>query len=322
MKVSEISLGTMYHGSYIPKNESLKILSTSLNQGINFIDCADRYGIYDSDLDIEKCTQAETILGEFLKQNERDDLVLSSKLWFRMRESVNSGGLSRKHIREGIRKSLNNLQTDYLDIYFCHRPDRDTPLSETVSTMSALVDEGLIHYWGTSWWPPYLVERTIGIAKELGYYPPAVEEPPYNMFARFVELDLLDIAHFHGLGITAFEALWCGFLTGKYINGIPEGSRASTVTGLQRRFTSKDFQKKYYSKLKALVEVAESINIPLSHLALAWVLRRPEISSTIMGASKPEQVISNAAASEVTLSKNVLQRIEEILDNKPTSLFK
>lgn len=312
----------MYHGSYIPKDESLKVLSTALDQGINFIDCADRYGIYDSDLDIERCTQAEKILGEFLKQNERDDLVLSSKLWFRMRESVNSGGLNRKHIREGIRKSLNHLQTDYLDIYFCHRPDRDTPLSETVNTMSALVDEGLIHYWGTSWWPPYLVERTIGIAKGLGCHPPAVEEPPYSMFHRFIEVDLLDIAHFHGLGITAFEALWCGFLTGKYINGIPEGSRASILTDLQRRFTSKDFQKKYNFKLKALVEVAESINIPLSNLALAWVLRRPEISSTIMGASKPEQVTSNAAASEVTLSKNVLQRIEKILDNKPTSLFK
>jgi aryl-alcohol dehydrogenase-like predicted oxidoreductase len=106
------------------------------------------------------------------------------------------------------------------------------------------------------------------------------------------------------------------------MNGVPEGSRACVVTDLRRRFTSKDFQKKYGFKLKALVEVAESINIPLSQLALAWVLRRPEISSTIMGASKPEQVISNAAASEVTLSKNVLQRIEEILDNKPTSHFR
>ncbi len=322
MKVSEISLGTMYHGSYIQKNESLKVLRTAFDQGINFIDCADRYGIHDSNIDIEKCTQAETILGEFLKQNERDDLVISSKLWFRMQESVNSGGLSRKHIREGIRRSLNNLQTDYLDIYFCHRPDHDTPLSETVSTMSALVDEGLIHYWGTSWWPPCLVERAIGIAKELGCYPPAVEEPPYNMFNRFIEVDLLDVARFHGLGIAAFEALWCGFLTGKYMNGVPEGSRACVVTDLRRRFTSKDFQKKYSFKLKALVEVAESINIPLSHLSLAWVLQRPEISSTIMGASKPEQVISNAAASEVTLSKNVLQRIEEILDNKPTSHFR
>jgi aryl-alcohol dehydrogenase-like predicted oxidoreductase len=322
IKVSEISLGTMYHGSYIPKKKSLEVLSAALDQGINFIDCADRYGIYDSDLDIEKRTQAETILGEFLNQNERDDLVLSSKLSFQMREGVNSGGLNRKHIREGIRKSLDNLRTDYLDIYFCHRPDRDTPLSETVATMSALVDEGLIHYWGTSWWPPYLVERTIGIAKELGCYPPAVEEPPYSMFHRFIEVDLLDVAHFHGLGITAFEALWCGILTGKYICGVPEGSRASALADLQRRITSKDFRKKYDFKLKALVELAESINTPLSNLALAWVLRRPEISSTIMGASRPEHVMSNAAASEVTLSKNVLQRIEKILDNKPKSLFK
>ncbi|UCF59051.1 MAG: aldo/keto reductase [Candidatus Bathyarchaeota archaeon] len=321
MIVSEISLGTMYHGSYISKNRSQKILRAAIDEGINFIDCADRYGIYDSDLDIEKCTQAEIILGEFLKQNKRDDLVISSKLWFQMRESVNSGGLNRKHIREGIQKSLKHLQTDYLDVYFCHRPDRATPLNETIATMSTLVDEGLIHYWGTSWWPPYLIERTIGIAKELGYHTPSVEEPPYHMFGRFIEVELFDIASHHGMGIAAFEALAGGFLTGKYLQDIPKGSRADVIDSFRESVQSERIKKRN-EKIKALKDLAQSIDIPLSHLALAWVLRRPEISSTIMGASKPDQVVSNTAACDVSLDDDTLLRIEEILDNKPTSLFK
>ena len=317
MKISEISIGTMYHGSYISREDSTKVLAEALNQGINFIDCADRYGIFDSELDFDKRIRAEIILGEFLKDHDREDLVISSKVFYKMRESPNSGGLSRKHIREEINHSLAYLQTDYLDIYFCHRPDRDTPLEETITVMSRLVDEGIIHYWGTSWWPPVMIERTFALANKMGHHPPSVEQPPYHLNARFIETDLFDIANYHGLGITAFEALAGGFYTGKYIDGIPEGSRSSKT-----HFVTDEIREARKEQLQKLTEVADSLDIPLCQLALAWVLRRPEISSTIMGASRPEQVIANAGASDVTLNTDAVNQIEEILDNKPVSPFR
>ncbi|UCG01710.1 MAG: aldo/keto reductase [Candidatus Heimdallarchaeota archaeon] len=320
IKLSEISIGTMYHGSYIKREAALACLTEALNQGINFIDCADRYGIDDSELPLDQRTRAEIILGEFLQDQDRDDLVISSKVFKQLRESPNSGGLSRKHIRESIRDSLKYLQTDYLDIYYCHRPDRKTPLEETIRTMTNLIEEGLVHYWGTSWWPPFLVERTIGIAKEHGLIPPAVEEPPYHLNARFIEVELFDVANYHGLGITAFEALASGFYTGKYVDGIPNGTRFS-VEPIKKGIPTGIFEKRRPQILK-LAEVANSLEIPLSQLAIAWVLRNPEISSTIMGASKPTQVIENTGASDVSLDEETLEKMEEILDNKPTTPFR
>jgi aryl-alcohol dehydrogenase-like predicted oxidoreductase len=320
IKLSEISIGTMYHGSYIRKEAALACMNEALNQGVNFIDCADRYGIMDSELPMNQRTRAEIILGEFLKDHNRDDLIISSKVFKQLRESPNSGGLSRKHIRESINDSLKYIQTDYLDIYFCHRSDRETPLEETIRTMTNLIEEGLVHYWGTSWWSPFLVERTIGIAKEFGLIPPAVEEPPYHLNARFIEVELFDIANYHGLGITAFEALGSGFYTGKYLEGIPENSRFA-IDAIWKDIPKDLFEKRKTQLLK-LIEIANSIEIPLSQLALAWVLRRPEISSTIMGASKPEQVIENATASDVTLNDEILKLIENTLDNKPTTPFR
>ena len=149
LKLSELSIGTMSHGSFIKKEDSYKILKTAIDQGINHIDCADRYGIYDSELPFDERTRAEIVLGEFLKDYDRQDIVLSSKVWFKMKEkNINSGGLHRKHLREELANSLKYLKTDYLDIYYCHRLDRETPLEETILTMSNFIDEGLINYWG------------------------------------------------------------------------------------------------------------------------------------------------------------------------------
>ena len=320
IKLSEISIGTMYYGSYIKRDAALACLAEAVNQGINFIDSADRYGIDDSELPIAQRTRAEIILGEFLQDQDRDDLIISSKVFKQLRESPNSGGLSRKHIRESIRDSLRYLQTDYLDIYYCHRPDRETPLEETIRTMTNLIEEGLVHYWGTSWWPPFLVERTIGIAKEHGLIPPAVEEPPYHINARFIEVELFDVAKYHGLGITAFEALASGFYTGKYIDKIPDGSRFS-IELIRKEIPAGLFERRRPQILK-LMEIANSLGIPLSQLALAWVLRNPEISSTIMGASKSEQVIENTGACDVSLDEETLEKIENVLDNKPTTHFR
>lgn len=317
IKLSEMSIGTMYHGSYIPEKQSHAVLEEAVNQGINFIDCADRYGIFDSELPMEERTPAEVVLGKFLKKHGRDDLVISSKVWFQMRESPNSGGLSRKHIKEGIRNTLSNLGTDYIDIYFCHRSDRDTPLEETVSAMTNLIDDGKVHYWGTSMWPPHLIERTIAIAKEHGYIPPAVEEPPYHMMVRFIEVDLIPMAKDHGLGLTTFEALATGLLTGKYQKEIPKDSRGGTFHDIPP-----EVYEKYRKIIPRLMELAQSLDIGMNHLAIAWTLRHPEVTSSLMGARLPEQVKSNVEAIDVELSDETLKKIEEILENKPRVFYR
>lgn len=317
IKVSEISIGTMYHGSYFSKKQSHNVLEEAINQGINFIDSADRYGIYDSELPMDKRTPAEEILGEFLQTKDRDDLVISTKVFYKMRDSPNSGGLSRKHIREAITRSLNLLQTDYVDIYFCHRPDRETPLEETILTMTNLIEEGKIHYWGTSWWPPTLIERTIWLAKDVGGIAPQVEEPPYHMNARFIETDLFELVRYHKMGLITFEALATGLLTEKYVNGIPKGTRVDT----QDDYTPEVLEK-YTTKVKQLKEIAESLDISVAQLAIAWTLRNPEVSTSLMGASKPEHVIENVDASKVELSKEVIEEIELLLDNTPRTPYR
>ncbi|MFX0064914.1 MAG: aldo/keto reductase [Candidatus Hermodarchaeota archaeon] len=313
LKLSEISIGTMYHGSYISKEQSHRVLKAAVDNGINYLDCADRYGIHDSELPLEQRTPAEIVLGEFLKDYERSDLVISSKIWYQMNDkNPNSGGLSRKHIRESIKTTLKNLGTDYLDIYFCHRPDRTSALEETILTMSNLIDEGTILYWGTSWWPPVLIERVISLAKELGAHPIHVEQPPYHMFARFIETkdETIDLAKYHGLGLTTFEALATGLFTGKYQNVIPPGSRYDA----EDSDLASEVLERYREVLPPLMEIAKSLEITMSQLAIAWTLRNKEVTSSITGASKPEQVVENVHASEVNLSKEIIKQIDEIIE--------
>ncbi|MFX0062431.1 MAG: aldo/keto reductase [Candidatus Hermodarchaeota archaeon] len=321
LKLSEVSIGTMYYGSYIPKEQAIRCLKEAVDQGINYIDSADRYGIFDSELPMEERTRAEIVLGEFIKDYDRSDLVIGSKVWYQMDEkNPNSGGLGRKHIREGIRESLKYLGTDYLDIYYCHRPDRNTPLEETILTMSNLIDEGLINYWGTSWWSPSLVERTIGIAKLLGAHPPHVEQPPYHMFARFIETqdEIIDIAAYHGIGLVTFEALATGLFTGKYQNEIPSDSRYATTSAN----LPPDVHERYKKVLPPLMEIADELEITMAQLAIAWTLRHKEVTTSLTGASKPEQIAANVLASEITLKNDVLDRIDEIMDNKPRNYYR
>ncbi|MFW9978887.1 MAG: aldo/keto reductase [Candidatus Thorarchaeota archaeon] len=182
--------------------------------------------------------------------------------------------------------------------------------------MTNLIDHGQVHYWGTSMWPPHLVERTISIAKENGYIAPSVEEPPYHMMARFIEVDLIPVAKYHGLGLTTFEALATGLFTGKYMNDTPIGSRNDTFQKFPEEVTER-----YARILPGLKDLADSIGIGMNHLAIAWTLRLPEISSSIMGARLPEQVRSNVEATDVILSNETLERIEEILANKPRIFY-
>jgi len=305
MRVSEVSLGAWTtYGASVDDQKAHEIIHKALELGVNFIDNADVYAT----------GKAEQVVGEALAGDtyDRKNLVLSSKVFWPMTENPNDSGLSRKHIMDSIYGTLERYDQDYLDIYYCHRFDWKTPLRETIETMDDLISEGLIRYWGTSVWSAANIERAMGIAKEIGAKPPAVEQPRYNMLDRYIELEVMESAKYHGIGITPWSPLQYGILTGKYNDGIPEGSRLDKNERFQDNLTDEVLE-----KVTKLTEIAEDLGITMSQLALAWILRRDEISSVITGATKISHIESNVGASEVDLSDDTLQQIEEILDNKP-----
>ncbi|MFX1255231.1 MAG: aldo/keto reductase family protein [Promethearchaeota archaeon] len=307
LKVSEISLGGwLTYGGSEDKESSRNCITKAINLGINFIDLADVYA----------SGNAEKVVGEIIHEEnyDRKNLVISSKVFWPMGDGVNDRGLSRKHIMESVECTLDRLQTDYLDIYFCHRFDRYTPLEETIRAMSDLVDRGVIHYWGTSVWLGIQLERAYWMAKDLGCHPPVVEQPQYHMLNRYIELDVMETCKRNGMGIVCFSPLCQGILTGKYNEGIPEGSRGATTDWLKWDLTQENIE-----KVKQLQPIADNLEIPMAQLALAWILRRDEITSVITGATKTEHVESNVKASGIKLDENVLKRIDEVLNNKPAA---
>lgn len=238
-------------------------------------------------------------------------------MFFPTGNGVNDRGLSRKHIIEQIDKSLTNLQVDYLDLYFCHRYDESTPLEETLQAMSDLVAQGKVLYYGVSEWTPVQLTEALYLIKEMGLRPMSVIQPQYNMMDRYIEDEIMGICQKHGLGIVPFSPLSQGLLTGKYRKGqvIPEGSRATHQADRQiNNLLTED----HLDKVERLIQVAEGLGTNLSVLALAWCLKKPQISSLITGASRPEQIENNIAASGFELSEEILTEIEHILDYKPT----
>jgi aryl-alcohol dehydrogenase-like predicted oxidoreductase len=213
---------------------------------------------------------------------------------------------------ESIDGSLKRLGTDYLDIYFCHRYDPDTPMDEIVRAMDDLVHQGKILYWGTSVWTSAQIENAIGTAIKYNAYPPQVEQPRYNMLDRHIELEIIQTCAKNGMGITVFSPLAQGILTGKYNNGIPKGSRAEWSDWLKNELTEENIK-----KVRILTDLAKDMGITMSQLALAWILRKPEITSAIVGATNPEQLRENLRAVDVKLSSDILDEIENILSNAP-----
>ncbi len=303
LKVSEVALGAwLTYGGTVAGKQAEPIVKTALERGINFIDIADIYAK----------GEAERIIGEIIKDMRRSDLVISSKVFWPMSENINDRGLSRKHILESVHKTLKRLQTDYLDLYFCHRFDPETPIEEIVRVMDDLVHQGKVIYWGTSVWQSDQIEIAVGTARELRAYQPAVEQPRYNMLDRHIEIDVLPACVRNGMGLTVWSPLAQGLLTGKYNDGVPADSRGGTSNWLRSDLTEENL-----AKVRKLAELAQSLDLTLSQLALAWILRRPEISCVITGATKVEHVEQNVIASDVVLSDSVLKEIEVILDNKP-----
>ncbi len=306
IKVSEIALGAwLTFGGSEGKETTRKCIKAAVERGVNYIDIADVYA----------GGNAERVVGEAIRELglRRQDLVIASKVFWPMSDNVNDRGLSRKHIMESIDNSLERIGVDYLDLYFCHRYDPNTPVEEVVRAMDDLVHQGKILYWGTSVWSAAQLEDAYGTARRFNAYVPQVEQPRYNMLDRHVEPEIMPTAAKRGLGMVVFSPLAQGLLTGKYNAGIPEGSRADRTDWLKGELTEANVE-----KVRQLTALAEELGITMSQLALAWILRRPEISCAITGASKPSHVESNVKASDVVLQPEMLTKIEEILENDPT----
>ena len=308
VKISEISLGAwLTYGNTVDADSAADIVHAAVEAGVNFIDIADIY----------TKGEAETVVGRAIKDMTRSDLVISSKLFWPMSDNVNDRGLSRKHIFESVDKSLRRIGTDYLDLYFCHRFDPETEVEETVRAMSDLVTQGKILYWGTSVWEAEQIERAVGDAKACEGYLPAVEQPRYNMLDRHIEDAIMPTCDRNGIGLVVWSPLAQGILTGKYNDGAPAGSRGAETMWLAGHLTEENLD-----KVRRLSDLADGLNISVGQLALAWILRRPEISSAIVGATTVAQLQENVAASEVVLTHESLAQIDEILGDPPSSRFK
>ena len=299
LKLSEISLGGwLTFGGSIDDDATFACLDVAVEHGVNFIDLADAYAR----------GNAERVFGQWLKGKKRSDFVISSKVYWPMSDNINDRGLSRKHIMESVEGSLRRLGTDYLDLYFCHRYDESTPLEEVVRVMSDLVQQGKVLYWGTSVWEIDQIEGAVDIAERWLGYQPFVEQPRYNMLDRHIEEAIMPTCADKGLGLVVWSPLAQGVLTTKYLNGIPEGARATYSEWIKQDLTEENI-----ARVQKLNAIAGELGLTMPQLALAWILRRPEISSVITGASRPEQVVENVQASGVKLDEDVLAEIEKIL---------
>ncbi len=305
IKVSEIALGswmTRLEDAEATEN-AMAIARKAFDSGVNFFDCADAYSGGD----------AEVFLGRFIKDIPREETVISSKVFFPTGKSANGYGLSRKHILNNCERSLKNLGTDYIDLYYCHRFDPTTPMEETLQALSDLVDQGKILYYGVSEeWSAARIERAERIISEHGLHPLTVVQPQYNMIDRYVEHEIVDTCDYYGIGITPFSPLAQGLLTGKYRKGepIPAGSRATWQADHQINDLLTD---ENLGKVEDLLKVADGLGVKMPTLALAWILRLPVISSVIVGASCPSQLDSSLAAAGMELPADALAEIDRIL---------
>ncbi len=301
LKVSALSLGgwTTFGDSLTDPRLARDIIVKAYDSGINFFDIADIYAK----------GEAERLMGSILKLFPRHTLVISSKAYWPMSDDVNDRGLSRKHIMESVEKSLQRIGTDYLDLYFCHRFDEETPLEETVRAMDDLVHQGKILYWGTSEWTGAQIQAAIELCERHNLYKPQVEQPQYNLLVRRkVEQDVLPVAERNGMGLVVWSPLASGLLTGKYDEALPEDSRLARIDWLRDNW----YKGELIAAVRALKPVADALGLTRAQLAIAWTLRQPGVSSAITGATKPAQLEETLKAVEVTLDAETLAHIDQI----------
>jgi voltage-dependent potassium channel beta subunit len=313
IKLSALSLGAwVTYGGQVNEDVAHDCMTAAYEAGVNFFDNAEAYAD----------GNAEVVMGNVIKRCgwKRSDLVVSTKLFWGG-DGPNNSGLSFKHISQGINASLKRLQMDYVDLVFCHRPDMETPIEETVWAMNQIIRQGKAFYWGTSEWSATEIMEAYGVARREHLIPPAMEQPQYHMFHRQkIENEFLRLYREIGLGTTIWSPLASGLLTGKYNQGIPKGSRLD-LEGYEwlKEQLDDEAWKKNFKKLNDLDKIAKELGCSMAQLALAWCLKNPNVSTVITGASKAEQVRENMKALEVyqQMDEEVMRHIDEILANKP-----
>lgn len=318
---SGLQLSVLSFGSWVSFHKQIddkvadELMGFAYDNGINFFDNAETYALGES----------EKMMGRVLSRKnwDRSSYTLSSKVFFGWRgkdNKPNQTGLSRKHIVEACHEALGRLQVDYLDMYFCHRPDTEVPIEEVVWTMHNLVQQGKILYWGTSMWSGAEIMEAHRVANQFGLIAPVMEQPQYNMFERHkVELDYLPVYQNVGLGTTIWSPLAAGFLTGKYLNGFPEGSRL----GMEGFEWLKDrwMQEGKIAVVKQLDDLSRELGVSMAELAIAWTIRNPHVTTAILGATRLSQLEQNLKSLTVLplLTPEIMNRIDKILGNKPAS---
>ena len=309
IRLSELSLGAwVTYGGQVGEEAATQCMSKAFDLGVNFFDNAEAYAH----------GNAEVVMGNVIRKAgwKRTDIVVSSKVFWGG-GGPNDEGLSRKHIYEACRRSLKRLQLDYLDLFFCHRPDPSTPIEETVRAMDDLIRQGLVLYWGTSEWSAGEIMKAYSVARELGLNPPQMEQPQYHMLHRErVEKEYLPLYREIGLGTTTWSPLASGLLSGKYNDGIPPGTRAALegYEWLKRDVVTPA----NIAKVRALQPIAEELGCTLAQLALAWARSNDNVSTVITGATNPEQVQENMKSLDFVsaLNGDVRERIEGVLQNR------
>ena len=316
---SGLQLSILSFGSWVSFQKQIddkiadELMGMAYDNGINFFDNSEAYAGGES----------EKMMGRVLKMKnwDRTSFTVSSKVFFGLygkENKPNQKGLSRKHVMEACDAALERLQLDYLDLFFCHRADINTPIEETVWAMNTLLQQGKILYWGTSEWSGVEIMEAHRVAQEYKLIGPTMEQPQYNLFERYkVEKEFLPIYDFVGLGTTIWSPLASGLLSGKYNTGIPENSRLALpeMSWLKDKVFTDDKLK----KVKQLSELAKELDVSMASLSIAWCIKNPNVTSAILGATRKEQLTENLKAIDVIekLTPEVLEKIEGIMDTKP-----
>lgn len=312
LQVSALSLGSwLTFGKQIEDSVAERLMGLAYDLGVNFFDNAEIYARGES----------ERVMGRILKKFnwDRSSFLVSSKVFHGSGgKKPNQTGLSRKHVLEGCHAALQRLQVDYIDLFFCHRPDKNTPIEETVWAMNHLLQQGKILYWGTSEWSAQEIMEAHMVARQLHLVGPTMEQPEYNMFKRAkIEVEYSQIYKTTGLGTTIWSPLASGVLTDKYLDAFPEDTRLG-MEGLEW-LREKALTPERLVKIRELNNLARELDTSLARLAIAWCLKNPNVSTVILGASKPHHLEETLSSLEILekLGPEVMERIETILNNKP-----
>jgi voltage-dependent potassium channel beta subunit len=304
LKLSVIGVGSwLTFGSAVDRDTARDCVKLAWEHGVNFIDTANVYAR----------GAAEEVLGPIVKELNRDELVLATKVYFPMGDGVNERGLSRKHIRDQVHHSLRRLGVDYVDLYQCHRFDVSTPLEETCEMMNDLVRAGLVLYWGVSEWNADRIAAAVALCRARGWAVPVSNQPQYSALWRRIEARVLPACEEYGVGNVVWSPLAMGILSGKYTDAAhpPAGTRAA---GPSREMMEDYFTQPVLDAVARLKPLAEQAGISMSQMALAWTLRQRAVTSAIVGATNPRHILDNVGAGDVALSTDLIAAIDRILE--------